>query len=113
MSTAIGGQALNVTSVRMPTGCVRVCSDRKVMLDIESLIPLTERVLVDLETAVGVVVRLRTINERSAGVASPGRHPRLRPVRLLRRPAQAMRSPIFWNMAATSSGSVVGSMPTA
>ena len=56
VSTAIGGQALNVTMCsyadRVTFGYV---SGRNVMPDIESLIPLTERVLVDLETAVGVV----------------------------------------------------------
>jgi diacylglycerol O-acyltransferase len=56
VSTAIGGQALNVTMCsyadRVTFGYV---SGRNVMPDIESLIPLTERVLVDLETAVGAV----------------------------------------------------------
>ena len=54
VSTAIGGQALNVTMCsyadRVMFGYV---SGRNVMPDIESLIPLTERALVDLETAVG------------------------------------------------------------
>ena len=56
VSTAIGGQALNVTMCsyadRVTFGYV---SGRNVMPDIESLIPLTERVLVELEAAVGVV----------------------------------------------------------
>jgi diacylglycerol O-acyltransferase len=56
VSTAIGGQALNVTmcsyAERVTFGYV---SGRNVMPDIESLIPLTERALVDLETAVGAV----------------------------------------------------------
>lgn len=56
VSTAIGGQALNVTMCsyadRITFGYV---SGRKVMPDIESLVPLTERALVDLETAVGAV----------------------------------------------------------
>ena len=55
VSTAIDGQALNVTMCsyadRVTFGYV---SGRKVMPDIGSLIPLTERVLVDLETAVAV-----------------------------------------------------------
>lgn len=55
VSTAIDGQALNVTMCsyadRVTFGYV---SGRKVMPDIGALIPLTERVLVDLETAVGV-----------------------------------------------------------
>ncbi len=55
VSTAIDGQALNVTMCsyadRVIFGYV---SGRKVMPDIESLIPLTERMLVELETAVGV-----------------------------------------------------------
>jgi diacylglycerol O-acyltransferase len=55
VSVAINGQALNVTicsyADRVTFGYV---SGRKVMPDIGSLIPLTERVLVDLETAVGV-----------------------------------------------------------
>ena len=53
VSTAIDGQALNVTMCsyadRVTFGYV---SGRKVMPDIGSLIPLTERVLGDLETAV-------------------------------------------------------------
>lgn len=53
VSTAIDGQALNVTMCsyadRVTFGYV---SGRKVMPDIGSLIPLTERVLVGLETAV-------------------------------------------------------------
>jgi diacylglycerol O-acyltransferase len=55
VSTAIDGQALNVTicsyADRVTFGYV---SGRNVIPDIESLIPLTERVLVELETAVGV-----------------------------------------------------------
>ena len=55
VSTAIDGQALNVTicsyADRVTFGYV---SGRKVMPDIESLIPLTEQALADLETAVGV-----------------------------------------------------------
>ena len=55
VSTAIDGQALNVTMCsyadRVTFGYV---SGRNVMPDIGSLIPLTERVLVDLETAVAV-----------------------------------------------------------
>ena len=55
VSTAINGQALNVTMCsyadRVTFGYV---SGRNVMPDIGSVIPLTERVLVDLETAVGV-----------------------------------------------------------
>ncbi len=55
VSTAINGQALNVTMCsyadRVTFGYV---SGRKVMPDIASLIPLTERALVDLETAVAV-----------------------------------------------------------
>jgi diacylglycerol O-acyltransferase len=56
VSTAIGGQALNVTMCsyadRVTFGYV---SGRNMMPDIESVIPLTGRALVDLETAVGVV----------------------------------------------------------
>jgi diacylglycerol O-acyltransferase len=55
VSTAINGQALNVTMCsyadRVTFGYV---SGRSVLPDIGSLIPLTERVLVDLEAAVGV-----------------------------------------------------------
>ncbi len=53
VSTAVNGQALNVTMCsyadRVTFGYV---SGRKVMPDIGSLIPLTERVRVELETAV-------------------------------------------------------------
>ncbi len=56
VSTAIGGMALNVTICsyvdRVTFGYV---SGRNVIPDIETLISLTERVLVDLETAVGVM----------------------------------------------------------
>ena len=55
VSAAINGQALNVTMCsyadRVTFGYV---SGRHVMPDIGRLIPLTERVLVDLETALGV-----------------------------------------------------------
>jgi len=55
VSTAIDGQALNVTicsyADRVTFGYV---SGRRVMPDIGSLIQMTERVLVELETAVGV-----------------------------------------------------------
>jgi len=55
VSAAINGQALNVTMCsyadRVTFGYV---SGRHVMPDIGPLIPLTERVLVDLETALGV-----------------------------------------------------------
>ena len=55
VSTAIDGQALNVTMCsyadRVTFGYV---SGRRVMPDIGPLIPLTERVLGDLETALGV-----------------------------------------------------------
>ncbi|CAN5611143.1 wax ester/triacylglycerol synthase family O-acyltransferase [soil metagenome] len=55
VSVAIDGQALNVTicsyADRVSFGYV---SGRKVMPDIGSLVPLTERVLAELETAVGV-----------------------------------------------------------
>ena len=55
VSTAIDGQALNVTMCsyadQVTFGYV---SGRNVMPDIGSLIPLTERMLAELETAVGV-----------------------------------------------------------
>ena len=55
MSTAINGQALNLTMCsyadRVTFGYV---SGRTVMPDIASLVPLTERALVDLESAVAV-----------------------------------------------------------
>jgi diacylglycerol O-acyltransferase len=58
VSTAISGQALNVTTCsyadRVMFGYV---SGRRVMPDIESVVPLTERALVDLENAVAVLGR--------------------------------------------------------